>query len=141
MDTANLQPSSVANTNVGQIYQNSYDDQLKSQQANSSQLFGGLLGLGSLALSGGTAGFGGSALGSLMASDRRLKQDIERIGALRDGTPIYRFRYKGQPELHIGVMAQDVESKQPDAVVEIGGFKHVDYDKVTRRAADFKRAA
>ena len=60
---ANLQPSSVANTNVGQIYQNSYDDALKAQQANSSQLFSGLLGLGSLGLSGGTGGFGSSAVG------------------------------------------------------------------------------
>lgn len=63
---ANLQPSSVANTNVGQIYQNSYQDQLAANNYNNSQLFGGILGLGTLGLSGGTAGFGGSMLGSMM---------------------------------------------------------------------------
>jgi hypothetical protein len=63
---ANLNPANVANTNVGGIYQNSYEDALKAQQANSGQLFGGLLGLGTLGLSGGTAGFGGSMLGTAL---------------------------------------------------------------------------
>jgi hypothetical protein len=56
---ANLQPSSVANTNVGQIYQNSYEDALKAQQANSSALTSGLFGLGKLGLTAATGGLGG----------------------------------------------------------------------------------
>ena len=63
---ANLQPSSVNPTNVGQIYQNSYQDQLAANQYNNGQLFGGLLGLGTLGLSGGTGGFGSSMLGTAL---------------------------------------------------------------------------
>jgi hypothetical protein len=62
---ANLPGANINPTNVGQIYQNSYQDALQSNQLNNSQLFGGLLGLGTLGLSGGTSGFGGSMLGKL----------------------------------------------------------------------------
>ena len=42
-------------------------------------------------------------------SDCRLKEDIDRVGALFDGTPVYGYRYKGASAYHIGLMAQDVE--------------------------------
>lgn len=65
----------------------------------------------------------------LAASDMRMKTDIERIGE-NQGIPIYSFRFKGKPELHVGVMAQDIEKIKPDAVTEINGVKHVDYAKL-----------
>lgn len=73
-------------------------------------------------------------LGGLMRSDRDSKEDIVKIGALDDGTPIYRFRYKNlfDRRIHIGLMAQDVEQYNPDAVVSVAGIKHVDYDEATR---------
>jgi Chaperone of endosialidase len=68
-------------------------------------------------------------------SDRRLKRDITQIGALNDGTPVYRFRYIDSPKVHIGLMADEVEQFAPQAVIELGGFKLVDYGRATDRAA------
>lgn len=73
-------------------------------------------------------------IGSLMKfypSDMRLKEDIVAVGTLFDGTPVYRYRYKGAPAHHIGLLAQDVEKMMPQAVIEINGYKAVDYRAAT----------
>lgn len=76
-------------------------------------------------------GAGVSAAG-LALSDRRLKQDVHKIGAMHDGQPLYRYRYKGDSEWHIGPMAQDVERDKPDAVHHgLGGVKYVDLESAT----------
>jgi hypothetical protein len=75
------------------------------------------------------------AMGSIMqmipvimsASDRRLKTDINKVGKTNSGLPIYTYKYKGDPKTQMGVMAQDVEKKNPKAVKEFGGFKAVNY--------------
>ena len=108
--------------------------------------------LGPIAQLGGTqtgtsttkgTSFGGSvnimaALGALL-SDERMKEDAEKVGELADGTPIYRFRYAKQIDpmgvMHIGVMAQQVEQDNPDAISSFGGMKMVDYGKVTDKSA------
>ena len=43
--------------------------------------------------------------------------------------------YKGNPQKQIGLVAQDVETKHPEAVGLAGGFKTVDYDAATKDAA------
>lgn len=68
-------------------------------------------------------------------SDKRLKEDIEKVGKTFDGQDIYSFRYKGDPRKQIGLVAQDVEKTHPDAVGERSGFKTVDYGKATEKAA------
>lgn len=96
---------------------------------------GGLMGAGGslLGSSGGVLGGGSGMLGLLALSDRRMKKDIAQIGAMSDGTPIYRFRYIHENgPMQIGLMAQDVEKYNPDAVKEISGVKFVDYDKATQ---------
>jgi hypothetical protein len=120
-----------------------------TQMSYSNPLMGlaGLgLGLGSFGLPGTTnaagqavAGgtLGGSALSSLAGllglSDRRTKEAIEPIGKLRDGTPIYRFRYKGDAIPRVGVMSDEVD---PSAVYRHpSGFDMVDYGRVIDRAA------
>lgn len=70
-------------------------------------------------------------LGSAVASDERVKQNIERVGETDDGQPIYRYQYKGDDTWHVGLMAQEVEKDHPEAVSEIGGVKHVNYKKAT----------
>jgi hypothetical protein len=61
-------------------------------------------------------------------SDRRLKEDIEQIGNLDSGLPIYRYRFKGSKTSQIGVMADEVEAIFPEAVSEdVNGFKLVNY--------------
>ena len=52
----------------------------------------------------------------LYRSDRRLKTDIVEVGTVANELPLYRFRYRGEPETYIGVMAQDVLEIYPDAV-------------------------
>jgi hypothetical protein len=68
---------------------------------------------------------------SFTKSDMRLKEDIAQVGTLFDGTPVYGYRYKGAPAYHIGLMAQDVEKTAPHAVIEINGYKAVDYRAAT----------
>ena len=65
-------------------------------------------------------------------SDERLKEDVVHVGKTNDGLPIYRYRMKGGGPMKMGVMADDVEKKRPDAVRRGGhGFKMVDYSKVS----------
>lgn len=70
-------------------------------------------------------------------SDERLKHDAKKIGETNDGLPIYSFKYNGDDRTQIGLMAQDVEKKKPDAVGLAPAsdgrmYKTVDYDKATR---------
>jgi Chaperone of endosialidase len=116
------------------------------QQPNNSG-FGVLGSLLGASMQGGSAGFGGSAMGTLLSalpfSDERVKENIEQVGELPDETPVYRFSYKGDPLARrvIGVMAQDVEKTNPDAVVEDElGIKHVDYLKATEPSRRLMRS-
>jgi endosialidase-like protein len=102
-------------------------------------------GTGSLLSGAGAAGAGAASSGisaalplimSGIASDRRLKQNIAVVGALYDGTPVYRFRYLGDPAMRIGLMADDVEKVVPEAVHLVNAFKFVDYQLATQRVAD-----
>ncbi|PDT39810.1 MULTISPECIES: tail fiber domain-containing protein [Sinorhizobium] len=85
------------------------------QQGNMQSLFGGLL------------GFGGH-LASL--SDKRAKKDIKKVGELK-GHGLYEYAYRGKHndgKRHIGVMAQEVEKKRPDAVFRRrDGLRQVNY--------------
>ena len=76
-----------------------------------------------------------------VGQDMRLKQDIDLVGALFDGTPVYGYRYKGAPAYHIGLMAQDVEKTTPNAVIEINGHKAVDYHAATEASRRLGSAA
>jgi hypothetical protein len=75
---------------------------------------------------------GGSALAAYMLSDRRAKENIERVGELDNGLPVYAYNYKSGGPTHIGLMAQDVEKKNPEAVGRIFGMKGVDYARAVR---------
>lgn len=76
----------------------------------------------------------GATLGgaALLASDRRIKEDIVKIAELENGLNVYSFKYVGSPATHIGLMAQEVEEIHPEAVVEIDGVKHVNYALATK---------
>jgi hypothetical protein len=69
-------------------------------------------------------------------SDRRVKEDIKQVGETNDGQPIYRFKYKGEDQTQIGLIAQDVEKSHPEAVGSMGGIKTVDYKKATDGAVE-----
>jgi len=115
-------PGHVADTPVGQyIYQSAA---MNNQAQNATN--GGLFGLGS------------SFLGSLpfLFSDERLKENIEPVSKTKDGQKIYSYNYKHDPakRTHLGLMAQEVEKKHPEAVVKIGGYRAVDYAKALENA-------
>jgi hypothetical protein len=99
-------------------------DKYKSDQAANSAMVSGL-----------AQGVGAVAGGAMMRSDRRAKTDVALVGNLFDGTPVYRFRYKSGGPVQIGVMAQDIEGTNPEAVAEINGVKYVDYAKATAKSA------
>jgi hypothetical protein len=69
--------------------------------------------------------------GGSVPSDRRLKEDIKKVGKTDDGLNVYTYKYKGLPsKTFMGVMAQDVQKRNPDAVESRGGLLAVDYSKV-----------
>ena len=71
--------------------------------------------------------------GAALMSDIRTKENIKQLGVLPSGLGVYEFEYKpefkafGGKGKHIGVMAQEVELVQPNAVIEINGYKVVNY--------------
>lgn len=91
----------------------------------------------------GASSVGGAPLSnslySSVFSDERLKEDIEPVGKLDDGQNVYRYRYLGSPVWQIGLMAQEVEKRVPEAVHEVGGFKAVNLNEATKYAAGFSR--
>ena len=71
--------------------------------------------------------FGGNALGldpNLFGSDRRLKENIEKIGVSPSGLNIYSFKYKDQEGTYQGVMSDEVPK---EAVVRSGVYDMVNY--------------
>jgi len=74
-------------------------------------------------------------------SDRRVKHDVKEIGKTHDGQPIYSFKYNGEKATRIGLMAQDVEKKHPEAVYDMDGIKGVDYEEATKDSARPERYA
>ena len=60
-----------------------------------------------------------------------LKHDIMLLGRLDNGIGIYRFAYIGSDKPYVGVMAQEVQTVMPDAVVRgRDGYLRVHYEKV-----------
>ena len=102
------------------LQQRGYDFQTAQFLANIAE--------GTGALSGSTTT---STQPTSFFSDERLKHDIKKIGKTNDGQPIYSFKYNGDDRTQIGLLAQEVEKKHPEAVGLSGGYKTVDYAKAT----------
>jgi hypothetical protein len=110
-------------------------------QPSTNPIAGGLaggLGAASMAAQMGLGGPWMAGLGALggaagLWSDKRLKTDIKRVGKTDGGLPIHTYKYKGDedgPTL-MGVLAQEVKKKRPDAVVtHPDGLMSVLYERV-----------
>lgn len=113
--------TSVSGTDIAGLTMDAYKygplAQYQADQANKTAMMSGLFKLGS------------SALGGWAMSDRRVKNSIRVVGSLDNGLPVYAFKYNGSPTTIIGLMADDVEAVHPDAVVDVSGYKAVNYDK------------
>jgi hypothetical protein len=96
--------------------------QYQGQNANYQAMLGGLSGLGA-------AGVGGWAM-----SERKTKENVEKVGKLNNGLDLYKFKYKpeyGGGLMQLGVMAGEVEKKIPSAVTEIApGIRAVNYSHI-----------
>lgn len=110
----NSPTTQVAGTDVAGITNANYNQQLQAYNQN-QQALGGLFSAGASLIP--------------LLSDIRSKTDIVRVGTLDNGLGVYLYKYHGEEPYHIGLLAQEVETLHPDAIVEKNGLKHVIYDK------------
>jgi hypothetical protein len=95
--------------------------------------FGGARGGGGFRGGGGGGFRGGGGRGG-RRSDMRLKHGIMLLGRLNDGLGFYRFAYYGSDKAYVGVMAQEVATLVPTAVVhDRDGYLRVLYDRLGLR--------
>ena len=75
-----------------------------------------------------------TAGGFYETSDRRLKEDVEEVDIELDdieSIPVVDFKYKGKDKVHLGTIAQDVQTYFPELVSEgEDGMLSVDYSKL-----------
>jgi len=104
---------------AGDFAQRNYQNQVGSYNA-------GMGLLGSLAGAAGTAVGGPLGVAGLFTSDRRLKSNIVRVGTHPFGIGVYEYDINGERQR--GVMADEVETVLPEAVVtRSDGYKMVNY--------------
>jgi hypothetical protein len=116
---ANTQTPTIPTTNNAGII-GQYDQAKAAQAAANSSMFGSVLG-----------GIGGL----LSLSDERAKTDISKVGETDDGQNIYKYRYKSGGPMQLGLMAQEVAEKIPDAVaIRPDGLMAVDYKRALENA-------
>ena len=73
-------------------------------------------------------------------SDLALKHDITLLGRLDNGLGFYRFSYNGSEQAYVGVMAQEVQTILPEAVVRgWDGYLEVLYDKLGLKFQTYER--
>jgi hypothetical protein len=137
----NLNQGQIPTSDIAGLINQNFAQQFGNyQQQNqaSNQLIGGLFGLGGNLATAGAYTFG--------RSDRRVKENIHRVGTVFAATPqpveepeggkkklpIYEYSFKDDPAStrHVGPMAQDVEKVDPKAVRSFGGVKHIDKRRV-----------
>lgn len=117
---------SIPTVDYAGLVQQNYQSKMQAwqqQQAQKQSTLGGLFGLGASAI---------------MASDRRLKEDIQPMGKDPEtGVDLYAYRYKGDPKSYpkvVGPMAQDIEKAQPGTTRKtVSGLMAVDLSKVKTR--------
>lgn len=117
----------AAPIDVAGAYQNASNYDLARSNAGQS---------GQNALMGGLGQLGAAAI--TQWSDERLKEDIDQVGELPTGEGIYEYSYKHDPDAgrHTGVLAQEIETNYPDAVIDDpSGYKKVNYSKIAQAMA------
>jgi len=102
--------SAGTNNSNYQAQQNNYNSQQQQQQADQQMMM-------QLAM-------------MLMGSDRRLKEDIEKVGVADNGLNIYKFRYKAGGPVQLGYMSDEVRKIAPHAVHVINGYDFVNYGAI-----------
>ena len=120
----NSPTSQIATTDIGGLINQNFAQQSQNYQTanqNWQSTMGGILGLG------------GKLGSAAIMSDERTKENIVPMATVfaasedgeRKALPISEWSYKGDPERHIGPMAQDVEKIDKRAVTTRKGVKHI----------------
>lgn len=118
--------ASSAISGAGSMMNNMFSNQMEGYKAQAAQSPWGAIGK--------IAGMAMPFIPGFGASDRRLKEDVQAIGRV-GALPLYQFRYRGEPEKHIGFMADEVEQIDRDAVIRTGsGYQMVNYERATQSA-------
>jgi len=120
-------PLEQLNTRLAALGMSPYGRTQTTTSSGGGADIGGILG------GAGSAAMGLAKLLPLLASsDETAKTDISKVGKDKaTGLPVYSYRYKGDPKSYpkvVGLMAQDIEDKMPDQVVNVGGKKAVKFD-------------
>jgi hypothetical protein len=124
-----FRPSPMGETPIGQYTYSGYDTASRNWQAQqqaAAQSRAGMYNLGASLF--GTAGR--MATGGMFGSDRRLKRDIKPLVEGPRGLMLYSYKYVWDDVPRVGVMADEVEKVLPGAVIEVAGFKAVDYNQL-----------
>lgn len=100
-------------------------------RAGSEVNYGNARAQASNTLSNNLLNLAGTAVKAYAASDIRLKRNIEHVGALPSGLPVYEFEYVWGPERYTGVMAHEAAERFPEAVARhSSGYLMVDYNQI-----------
>jgi hypothetical protein len=121
----------IPTTDYAGIVNNNYAQQMAGYNAQMASQQAGMGALGNL--------FGtlGSVIPKFAAlSDKRAKENIKEVGKTNDGQKIYSYNYKGDNKPQMGLIAQDVKRRNPDAVIrdKSSGFLMVDYGKALKNS-------
>lgn len=77
--------------------------------------------------------FAGDVVGAAIGlSDVRMKKNLKRIGEHPIGVGVWEFSYKWEDDSvkHIGLLADEVQHVRPEALLDVAGFKAIDYSKL-----------
>lgn len=132
-------PLEQLNTRLAALGMSPYGRTQTTTQSGGSD-FGGILGGAGSFLSGM------KAISTLLPfSDKSMKTDISKVGKDKEtGLDVYSYRYKGDPKTYpkvVGLMADEIEIKMPEAVKEIGGKKAVTFDPTVSKDRIEKKKA
>jgi hypothetical protein len=135
-NTTTANAATGASANASNLLSSIGNAQAAGTMGSANAYAGALNNISNYAMLYGMRSGGGGGTGN---SDIRMKQNIEAIGWLPNGLPVYSWDYKpefkddkyGGHGKFVGVMAQDVEKLIPDAVItRFDGFKMVNYTKI-----------
>ena len=114
---AGLQAANTSAQNMGNM--NTYNQQVATNRANKQGLYD-ILGTG--------AGAAGYKWGT---SDKRLKDNIKKIGELASGLAVYTYNYIWNKDKQVGVMADEAAEMFPNAVKRVNGVLMVNYSEIS----------
>lgn len=135
-EVANSSRIHVARQKAGRVQDEVYDlDQIQAGNATDPSLYGGDIVIAEE--SNAKVAFKNvkdilpfAAIGAAL-SDVRVKRDVVPLARLANGLNLYRFRYLWSNTVYVGVMAQEVQKVDPDAVVTgKDGFLRVSYARL-----------